>query len=351
MQAKIRTLTTASLVLGMCGSLMAQEQKDPKPELTFYGLMDVAVVQNDGPFKKDYGQLTTQENGATSNVGVKGSYDLGNGLKALLQLETQIKADEGGQGGSGSTFWSGRSSTGLDGAFGTFLVGRTVNPSHYVEASADPFSQNGLAAGVGARGGISQANGALGAIDTVRMNNSFNYTKAFGAYTFRAATALKEDSEGNGNNPISASVIYESGPVKLGISHLNPAKANDDWSYISGSYDFGKFKLHAGHGFGKNTFNQEVRNALIGVSVPFGRGSIMATHSSTFADTTKEASETIQQRFSIGYLHNFTKFASAYVTYVNDQKAGAYAYDKGWAPTSQANSTQQGGAVGLRLTF
>jgi predicted porin len=245
--------------------------------VTIYGLIDAAVGKYDGP-----SDATIMNTGATSRIGFRGAEDLGGGLKAIFQLEHQFSPDTGAPYNA-STFWSGRSTVGLEGVFGRVTLGREVNASHYVEAGADPFGQDGLPAGYGARGGISQANGAPGGIDTVRTNNSINYAYTLGSFTFRAQGAFREGADPTGNSPYSASLIYANGPVQLGISTINPSRPNDKWSYLSGQYDFGVARLYAGYGSGRNTFDQGMRHAMLGVLVPVGTWQLKASYSQSKA--------------------------------------------------------------------
>lgn len=306
--------------------------------VTIYGLMDTAVGKLDGTTKKTLGT------GATSRLGFRGSEDLGGGLKAIFQLETQINPDDGTQYNA-AAFWSGRSTVGLEGALGRITLGREVNASHYVEAAADPFGQDGLPAGYGARGGISQNNGGPGQIDTVRTNNSVNYAYTLAGFTFRAQGAFREGNDPLGNRPYSFSLIYANGPLQLGISTINPSKINDNWSYVSAVYDFGAARLSGGYGQGKNTFNQEMKNGLVGVLVPVGPAQIKSSFSQTSADGT-----TIQQKLAIGVYYFLSKRTVVYTDLTYDWKAG-YVYGlKGWT-LSPLNVPGNGFDMGLRHYF
>jgi predicted porin len=176
-----RKLFVAALTALGANAAMAQSS------VTLYGLVDLEVGKYDGS------NAIRMNTGATSFWGLKGSEDLGGGYKAVFQLEQQFNPNNGTFYNS-SSFFSGRSTVGLEGWFGHLVVGRDVNASHYAEVSADPFGQNGLVAGYAARGGISEANGGPGQIDTVRTNNSANYAYTLGPVTvhttrrFRATT-------------------------------------------------------------------------------------------------------------------------------------------------------------------
>jgi predicted porin len=67
----------------------------------------------------------------SSRVGLRGTEDLGNGLKAIFQIETGVNIDngsntgQGGQANANSGFWASRDSfAGLDSNFGRVTFGR-----------------------------------------------------------------------------------------------------------------------------------------------------------------------------------------------------------------------------------
>lgn len=86
----------------------------------------------------------TQVNSVASRIGVKGSEDLGNGLKAIYQLEFEVGID-----GDGSV--TGRNQfVGLAGGFGTVLAGRHDLPTKMIQATDlfdDGVADNGKIAG------------------------------------------------------------------------------------------------------------------------------------------------------------------------------------------------------------
>ena len=309
------------------------------PKIDFYGQIDLELAKFDGQTYK------TETTGSTSRVGVKASQDLNYGLRGLMQLEHQLNPDDGTQYNSGS-FWSGRATLGVEGQFGRILLGRDVNPSHYVESAADPFTQDGMAGGYAQRGGISRANGAPGAIDTVRTNNSVNYYYAGGGFVFRAQTALRENTNPNGNNPYSASLIYVNGPLQVGVSYLNPALRIDHWSYASAVYDMKAAKLFLGLGSGVNTFDQQIRNQFAGVSTRIGPGEARASFSRTTSNGT-----VIQAKSAAGYFLPLAANWTVYSDVVYDSEAAKYQYGAhGWAGPGAAVG-RFGYDAGLKFVF
>jgi predicted porin len=329
-----RKLLVAALVASGANAAYAQSS------VTLYGEIDLEVGKYDG-------STAIRENtGATSRWGLKGTEDLGGGLHAIFQLEQQFNPNDGTLYNS-SSFFSGRSIVGLEGGFGRFVVGRDINASHYVEVTADPFGQDGLVAGYGARGGISEANGGPGQIDTVRTNNSANYSYVMGPVTFRGQVATRDSSIQGGNIPYAGSIVYENPKLKFGVSYINPQHVNDHWAYTAGQYDMGFARFYAGYGFGQNTFSQEIHNQMAGVLIPVtATGAIKASYSHTTAN-----GMTIQSRTALAYFYFLSKATSLYVDAVYDTRMGAFNYGtSGWQETGTTQSGS-GCTVGIRHFF
>ena len=70
----------------------------------------------------------------SSNIGFRGSEDLGGGLKAIFQIESAINIDTG-SGGLGSR----NSNVGLSGGWGTVFYGNWDTPYKVITLKADPF--------------------------------------------------------------------------------------------------------------------------------------------------------------------------------------------------------------------
>jgi len=329
-----RKLFVAALTALGANAAMAQSS------VTLYGLVDLEVGKYDGS------SAIRMNTGATSFWGLKGSEDLGGGYKAIFQLEQQFNPNNGTFYNS-SSFFSGRSTVGLEGWFGHLALGRDVNASHYAEVSADPFGQNGLVAGYAARGGISEANGGPGQIDTVRTNNSANYAYTLGPVTVRAQVASHDSAVQGDNVPYSASVVYQDANLKLAASYIRPQPENARWAYTAGQYDFGFARLYAGYGFGQNTFSQSIHNQMVGLNIPIGPTQAVMT---TFSHTTSNG-QTIQCRSALGYFYFLSKATSVYADVVYDSQSGRFAYKTaGWQATGTSTSGT-GYTVGLRHLF
>ena len=90
MNKKVLITALSALLAGGMGFAHASN-------VTLYGNVNVSVDDVDADFSddaEDYDDTNLRSN--TSSVGVKGSEDLGNGLKAIFQGEWQFDAVNGG---------------------------------------------------------------------------------------------------------------------------------------------------------------------------------------------------------------------------------------------------------------
>jgi len=210
---------------------------------TVYGQVGV-MVQNvtDGKIGENFVGGTGVEDGG-SEIGVKGSQDLGNGLKAIYQLEFGVDATDN-KGGLESK----AQFVGLSGGFGTVLAGNHSTPFHMSRPS-DPFEGMG---GTGDMdGGLGIAGSRVGNV-VAYVSPSFNGVKFVGAGVSNAhETAAKDRSL---FNTISAAVMYgsKSEGLYLGLGYtalsgevfgLNKEEATE--MRLSAQYTFDAFMVNA----------------------------------------------------------------------------------------------------------
>jgi predicted porin len=87
--------------------------------LTLYGLVDASV---ESVKAGDTVSRVTSDNLASSRFGLKGTEDLGGGLKAVFNLEAALKTDTGA---ADSAFFGRQAWVGVNGGFGELRLGRT----------------------------------------------------------------------------------------------------------------------------------------------------------------------------------------------------------------------------------
>jgi predicted porin len=167
--------------------------------------------------------------GRASRLGVKGSEDLGGGLKAIYQIELGINLNDTNNNvlSNSDSITYRNSFVGLAGGWGTALMGRHDTPMKISTGKLDLFADT-----------MADYNGTVGFRD-FRADNAVAYiSPSFSGFTFAAAIVpsggatgggrglnLEEDSIAGAyslagiysNGPFYASVAYES----LGSDHFN----------------------------------------------------------------------------------------------------------------------------------
>lgn len=122
---------------------------------TVYGQINMAFDQlsvDNAAGDKVKASSGSQINSRASRLGVKGSEDLGNGLKAIYTLEFEVAIDEGNGAMTGRNQF-----VGLSGGFGTVLMGRHDTPTKMIQGydffNDSPYGDIGkMADGLGAFG-------------------------------------------------------------------------------------------------------------------------------------------------------------------------------------------------------
>jgi predicted porin len=139
----------------------------------------------------------TQVNDRNSRLGVKGSEDLGNGLKAIYKMEFAVHV------GSGDTITNRNQYVGLAGGFGTVLMGRHDTPTKMIQAK-DLFNDGGLTDNKTIAGGL----GVMGKGMENRLSNVVAYVSpSFAGVKLLAALSPKETG-GDGTEESSLSDLY-----------------------------------------------------------------------------------------------------------------------------------------------
>jgi len=296
-----KKLIVAVLGLAFAGVAQAQSQNG----VVLYGLVDGGLRFD----RTNAGTLSSVAGGGASGsrLGVRGSEDLGNGMKANFVLEQGVDISDSSvpQGdvslatasssstprtSTGGRFFGRVATVGLSGAFGNVRLGRDYTPFYNVWSAADPFS----AGTVGTVQNISVGN-------VTRFDNGIYYdapSELLGGFKAGLALRLGESSTNNsaalaaggstatvpctvtgvpasvgasctvptvngagvgtppnvvgaskfGGNAVSISLAYASGPVYVGYGHNHVRNSLDSGRTrshtLAGTYDFGIVKAH-----------------------------------------------------------------------------------------------------------
>lgn len=226
--------------------------------VTLYGLLDVApaafsrtAAADDRMYKLN------SDTGSSSRWGLRGSEDLGSGLSAFFNLESPIDPKTGAASGGASSgacnpaagcaaattpaFWRRNSFVGLKGGFGEVTLGRNYTSTVIKQAPTYSATPSGINTGMGLTS-LSQ-----GISNDFWNSNQIRYdSPQLGPIDFAVHVALGEGATGRN---VGGIVRFRQGPAAVSVSSQKDkdlAGRSVTWTMISGSYDFGGFKLHAG---------------------------------------------------------------------------------------------------------
>jgi predicted porin len=233
----------ALAVLAASGASFAQST------VSVYGLLDVyggATKGTDGVSKTVLGSGGVDG----SRWGLKGSEDLGGGLKADFGLEQGIAVDTGA-GTAGKAF-DRVSFVGFSGGFGSVKLGKYDTAYDMVENAANGVFNSALSA---------EANTwKSGATYNWNPSNSIYYaTPDFGGFAGAVSYALGENKAVgvDAGNITSFNLSYAQGPLSVSGGYQSEkatgnATANK-FGQINGSYDFTVAKLQLAYGTAEST--------------------------------------------------------------------------------------------------
>ena len=279
----------ALAVLAASSAAMAQSS------VTLYGVVDAFVgsnkVQVDGIGQR---QTVVNSDGVNGNRwGLKGSEDLGGGMKAIFQLESGFSLDNGASAQGGLLF--GRQAfVGLQSEFGTVSLGRQYSAYDTLHGATshnyDAFSFNAARNFVS---GDQRGTSANGMADyTNRINNSVAYTSpSFGGFSGAVVYGLGENknattagviSNSSATDSASVHIKYANGPLLVGYAYqqdklagVGAAQDKNKYNLVGGTYDFGVAKIVGYYNTAKNNTFKD-KEGQIGVAVPFGAAAISA---------------------------------------------------------------------------
>lgn len=256
-----KTLIAAAALASLAGVAQAQS-------VTLYGRVDVGF---------EYVSKTANGAGGTDSVsklqnggilpsiwGLRGSEDLGNGLKAVFNLESDFDGSTGGERFDGALRLFGRqANVGLSGGFGTVLLGRQYSPAILADLGTEPrgFKESfslllPYAGSQAPAGNATTGNNFLGIFN----GNMVSYTGAFGPVTLRAGYGLGE----------VAGQSSAGRTIALGATYTGPVT-------VSGSYQSIK-------GLPAAAKDAETKRYSLGVAVPLGDLTLKAYYSNSVGD-------------------------------------------------------------------
>ncbi|MFY0477813.1 porin [Achromobacter marplatensis] len=368
-----KTLLAVALLAGFAGAAQAADS------VTLYGLIDAGIgyeqVKFNGVSQSRFGGVQGVSSG--SRFGLRGTEDLGDGLRAVFTLEGGFGPMNGKSLQNGRLF--GRQATvGLDSdSWGRLEFGRQTNLASKYFGSIDPFSISYNTANMGT---------TFGSANTMRLDNLVLYQtpsmggfKAGVGYSFSADDSVSDTTQtgfatGDNNRVLTAGVQYVNGPLNVALAYdrfdpTNKRVGGKDSAriqeyIIGGSYDFEVVKLAAAFGqtrdgwfvgqnmgttpAGMNNLGSfkladgfRANSYMIGATVPMGRHAVFGSwQRATPGNDKLTGDDATFNVYSLGYTYDFTKRTNLY----------AYAsYGDNYAFQHDARDTAV--AMGIRHRF
>ena len=363
-----RTLLAAAAGLA-CASAFSQ------PSVTLYGVVDIGYTHSKGDVASWRGLASNRL--MSSRIGLRGSEDLGSGLKASFVLEADVLSDTGAGvsvplpgwsstdnksgAANGSLQFNRISTVGLSGPFGEVSFGRYYTPTFLVDAAYDPFGQNGV--GISLLTGTSVFYVPVGSVNHLRASNMILYTTPnLNGFTAMVGYA---PSEAPSNQPrdgahMSVKLGYAKGPLSVDVAtgRTTLASIGDlKTTSVGGAYNFGVVRPmfeYSEDKLGAAGANGRKRGLLVGAQAPVGPGQLRfsAARVSKTSDTITEGRA---RQLAIGYVYNLSKRTALVATYStirnsNYVNAGTSGYSVGNAVTSP-NGTVRAQDIGIRHIF
>jgi len=177
-------------------------------------------------------------NNGTSRLGVSGVEDLGGGLKASFNFEHGLNMENGAGNLSGGQMWSRAAWLALQGGFGRFQMGRTLNPSFYGVAAWELTGTANYSA-VGTQFNYTGQGPRTNSVFQYTTPNLSGFSATLG-YVMKPDNMIGLDPEGNAKYDLNA--IYRNGPLVAALSYNKTTDLKGNMA-LGASYDFGMAKV------------------------------------------------------------------------------------------------------------
>ena len=340
-----KTIVLGAVLAAFGGAAVAQSS------VTLFGVVDANVryVKTGSTNLKQVGT----DGLSASRLGVRGTEDLGGGLKAGFWLEAALNPDTGAA--DGSRFWGRRATVSLSAAdMGEVRIGRHKVAARLVIDGFSPFETTGIA----------------------------DITKSFDDFGAKADTLNRSDNQVAYVLPDNLGGVY--GGIEAGAG-----EGADGKKYYSGRIGYKTKELNVAGGYAStNVVGDKYKLAVVGASYDFGVATGMATYVTTklgslerkvftlgaivpvsnegsirahYANSNANSAAEVAKKgydltiFSVGYVHNVSKRTALYTTYsqIANKDGGTVVIGNAGnnAPKAAAGDKSSAFEVGVRHSF
>jgi predicted porin len=313
----------ALAVLGAFASVASAQSS-----VTMYGRVDLSAVKYSG---QDTKQLA---NGSGNRLGVRGVEDLGGGLSAIFNIEHRFSADTGAVNDV-NRFWFARSIVGLQGQWGSVVLGREYTvPFSYSQNAWDPWGHDTVVSQTSTVAGSTSAlGGTIGltrlGIAAGRNDSSVTYKYSMSGFSVGAQIAEGTDTLVQvPNRPWNFGARYQAGPIDVAFGYESTGAetlAKAKILTLDGSYNFGVVKVGAWFAKGNTADDLDRRSYAGFVTAPLGAGELRALIGRVQEDH-GNSWDTVNTIGGLGYHYSLSKRTTVYADFVRN--TGSYLVSK-----------------------
>lgn len=338
-----RPLPFALAALALAAGTTAQAQTATGSTVTLYGIADAYVQVAHGA-----SSLTRVQSGGLngSRFGLRGSEDLGGGLRALFQIESGINLDDGTYGQNafwGRQAWVGVSSS----ALGQLSLGRQYGSIYNLTADFSEFTNGPIGASTAVIGGFGgyepvrgSANTATGNGGPSRNNNSIKYeTPNFAGFKAGALLGLGEVSGGTNETRVTDIYgRYTSGPLDVMLSYVDDRSAATALAVrttsAAAAYSFGDWRLTGGAMSVNDRSASNVDGEGYWVGGDYRFNGVHLVKAQYVVSKLKDG-DGKTQALGVGYQYDFSKRTAVYTSLTRFENEGV-GYTNRWATSVPA---------------
>lgn len=307
--------------------------------VTVYGIVDAAVaIEDTGEPGRGSRKVLNSGNQSSSRIGFRGVEDLGDGLKAIFNLESGFAVDSGS---ADSAFFGRRAVVGLEGGFGALTLGREYSPVAGVAAASDVFGQGFFGTNLSAF-----TAGRL----TRRVSNAVTYrSPSLGGLKVGLAASPSEGAAG-ASRLLGAALDFNAGRFYAGGGYHALRRQNglQDKEYGIGiGYGFGGFDLKGNYlvadpSGGGNKFEQ----FNLGASMELGLGRLLGNLQANRLESGARGTA-----LAATYSYDLSKRTNLYASYARLRNNAAGSFGLSSSSTSVTPAVSAAGADPSVLAF
>jgi predicted porin len=290
----------------------------------------------------------------SSLLGVRGTEDLGGGLKAFFQLETAFRLDQNNTtptSGIAQPFATRNSGVGLQGGWGSILLGRWDTPYKVATTAVDPYGDLTIS-------GITGVLNDGGNFDRRDQNSVQYWSPSWGGFAFRLMATANEGKTATLNpRDTGANVTFTRGPVYAFLTweeHKDSSATlpKEEGTAGGGNFTIGPVKLGAQYQEYKKTARTKQKAWMGNLIWTIGNNQIIYQYMNSKDGGTNGTAQPDCDSNSIGYQYNFSRrtfFIASYVKVENNDTSSCNFGSNRLAAT--AGQDPQGAFLGVRHIF